>query len=111
MNESTSPLFEGNDFRCCFGDGSGPPEIGLQEQVSNRRVLLQTDVCGVERPRKKAFHKRVSGECRGDERKRTVVLRIVRYRDVVKTAEVRSSRDESEGYLFTAQTTAGVQTA
>ncbi len=31
----------GVSLRCCTEDGSRPPEIGLQEQVSNRPVLLR----------------------------------------------------------------------
>src|ERR1035437_4054964 len=29
-------------LRCCTEDGSGPPEIGLQELASNRPVLLRS---------------------------------------------------------------------
>jgi len=28
--------------RCCTKDGSRPPEVGLQEQASNRPVLLRS---------------------------------------------------------------------
>jgi hypothetical protein len=34
MNASAS-------LRCCTKDGSRPPEVGLQEQASNRPVLLR----------------------------------------------------------------------
>jgi hypothetical protein len=32
----------GRDSGCCTGDGSRPPEVGLQEQASNRPVLLRS---------------------------------------------------------------------
>lgn len=37
--------------------------------------------------------------------------RIVNLRSVVETAEVRSLRDQSEGYLLTAQAATGVKAA
>jgi hypothetical protein len=53
MNEGTCLLLEDHGLRYCFGDGSRSPEIGLQEQVSNRRVLLRLNGCGGERLRKR----------------------------------------------------------
>jgi len=38
---------------CCTKDGSRPPEVGLQEQASNRLVLLRSKECGSEQPRKR----------------------------------------------------------
>jgi len=32
----------GESLRCCIKDGRWPPEIGLQEQVSNRPVRLHS---------------------------------------------------------------------
>jgi len=59
----------------------------------------------------KGISRGVSGGYRGDERKLTVRLRIVNLRSVVKTTKVRSSWDQSEGNLFTAQMATGVQAA
>ena len=48
-----APRTQMMSLRCCAGDGSRPPEIGLQEQVSNRRVLLRHNGRGGERLRKR----------------------------------------------------------
>jgi hypothetical protein len=40
MDESVSRT--GGHSGCCTGDGSRPPEVGLQEQASNRSVLLRS---------------------------------------------------------------------
>jgi len=48
-----APRTQMRSLRCCAGDGSRPPEIGWQEQVSNRRVLLRHNGCGGERLRKR----------------------------------------------------------
>jgi hypothetical protein len=32
----------GESLRCCTEDGSRPPEVGFQEQASNRPMLLRS---------------------------------------------------------------------
>lgn len=32
----------GGSLRCCTEDGSRPPEVGFQEQASNRPMLLRS---------------------------------------------------------------------
>ena len=48
-------------LRCCTKDGSRPPEVGLQEQASNRPVLLRSKGVVVS-DRGKGIGRTVSGE-------------------------------------------------
>ena len=47
---------------CCIEEGSRPPEVGLQEQASNRPVLLRSKGVVVS-DRGKVIHQRMAGTC------------------------------------------------
>ena len=53
---------QAGDLWCCTEDGSRPPEAGLQEQASNRPVLLRSKTRGGERPWK-SHPSRMAGMC------------------------------------------------
>jgi hypothetical protein len=96
-------LLEDNLLRRCIDDEGRPLEFGVQTHDLNRPVLLWFKDHGG-----KQFGKRCSqrgsqvsvekvNESEPDRR------RIVNLRELVKTAEVGNLRDQSGGYLLTAQ--------
>jgi hypothetical protein len=81
--------------------------VGGQTLATNHLGAAAFKRRGGERSRKRR-HKRQSGRCREDERKRTVRLGIETHLDAVKTAGLSILRDELGGDLHTDQVAAGV---
>ena len=94
---------------CCAEDEGRSLGVGLQEQISNHRVLLRSKGVVVSDTANGAQLGRQVGIEKVSESEPLMTHR--KELDAVKTGGARYFQDQSEGNLFTAQMTAGVKAA
>ncbi|RPI51346.1 MAG: hypothetical protein EHM56_09645 [Chloroflexi bacterium] len=83
---------------------------GLQEQVPNHLKLLWSRARVVS-VKEKIWHRTMSGEVQGDERKRTTDEVSKTSSVDVKTGRLSLLQDKSRGNLFTAWAASGIKVA